>query len=440
MAETITTQDPATANPDDLFLELGTTGLRQFGGFVREEFLPVLSGQRGARTYREMRDNDAIIGAALYALEMLVRRVAWEIHPVDTSPQAQQYADLVSGMLFQDMAQSWSILVSDILSFLPFGWAYHEIVYKRRLGEQPAHNASNLASSRFNDGLIGWRKMPIRAQDTLLRWDYTPERSLAGMIQQDVQAARTVGIPIQKALLFRAFSWKENPEGRSILRNAYRSWYNKTRIENIEGIGVERDLAGLPVIWAPSDLFQAQLTANQQAQMTAFKRIVRNIRMDEQSGIIMPLEYDDNNNKLYNLELLSTGGSRQFDTSKIIDRYDTRILQSVMADVIMVGQHGSGSYNLAETKSELLTMAITGICEAITEPFNRYAIPRLGELNGWPQELLPSLAHGETHQVDFERFTRGILNLAQAGFMLTSTDESYIRREINFPALMEGDA
>jgi hypothetical protein len=27
----------------------------------------------------------------------------------------------------------------------------------------------------------------------------------------------------------------------------------KTRIENIEGIGIERDLAGLPVAWVPPD-------------------------------------------------------------------------------------------------------------------------------------------------------------------------------------------
>ena len=61
-------------------------------------------------------------------------------------------------------------------------------------------------------------------------------------------------IPIDKALLFRTKSRKDNPEGRSILRNAYRSWYFKRRIQEVEGIGIERDLAGLPVMYAPADL------------------------------------------------------------------------------------------------------------------------------------------------------------------------------------------
>ena len=55
---------------------------------------------------------------------------------------------------------------------------------------------------------------------------------------------KQVVIPMEKCLLFRTQTHKNNPEGRSILRNAYRSWYFKKRIEEIEGVGIERDLAG----------------------------------------------------------------------------------------------------------------------------------------------------------------------------------------------------
>lgn len=424
------------ATPEALpFLELGTTGLKQYSGYVREEFLPQLSGLRGVRVYREMRENDATIGAVLFALEMLIRRIPWSVQPADQTPQAQEYAELVRGMLFEDMSQSWPMMLSEILSFLPYGWAYHEIVYKRRTGGQPLPGrelAADVAPSRYTDGLIGWRKWPIRAQETLLRWEFAPE-GLRGMVQQDPVAARVVTVPIEKALLFRAFAYKGNPEGRSILRSAYRSWYMKTRIENIEGIGIERDLAGLPVGYIPAELFSGNLTAAQQLQMNAFKTIIRNIRRDEQEGVLWPLVYDDKGNKRYDLTLLSTGGSRQFDTSKVIDRYDTRILQSVLADVIMVGQGATGSYSLAETKSDLLTMAITGIVEAIVETVNRYAIPRLWTLNALEPALQPYLMHGQVRQVDFEKFTNGVKNLAQAGFVMTPDDEAHIRGEIGFP-------
>jgi hypothetical protein len=55
-------------------------------------------------------------------------------------------------------------------------------------------------------------------------------------------------------MLFRTKSRKGSPEGKSILRNAYRSWYFKRRIQEIEGIGIERDLAGFPTLTAPEGM------------------------------------------------------------------------------------------------------------------------------------------------------------------------------------------
>src|SRR5215472_7929656 len=61
------------------FSELGQTGLRQFSGWVREEFLPNLVGRQGAQKYREMRDNSPIIGALLFAIRATMRKVEWRV-------------------------------------------------------------------------------------------------------------------------------------------------------------------------------------------------------------------------------------------------------------------------------------------------------------------------------------------------------------------------
>ena len=45
--------------------ELGSTGLTRFGGLVYEEWLAELQGVKGIRVYREMRDNDPVVGAIL---------------------------------------------------------------------------------------------------------------------------------------------------------------------------------------------------------------------------------------------------------------------------------------------------------------------------------------------------------------------------------------
>ena len=61
--------------------QVGTSGLRQFNGYLREEFLKDLQGQSGARRLREMRDNDPVIGAMINGLEFFFMQTAFPITP-----------------------------------------------------------------------------------------------------------------------------------------------------------------------------------------------------------------------------------------------------------------------------------------------------------------------------------------------------------------------
>src|SRR5690606_26845233 len=101
---------------------------------------------------------------------------------------------------------------------------------------------------------VGWARIPSRSQHTLYGWQFADNGDIKGFIQQAPPKYETITIPLSKGLLFRTKIARDNPEGRSLLRNAYRPWYFKKRIEEIEGIGIERDLAGLPVLQAPEGL------------------------------------------------------------------------------------------------------------------------------------------------------------------------------------------
>ena len=52
--------------------EIGRIGQRRYGGVIYEEFLHELRGKRGIEAYREMSENDDVVGAILFAIEMLV--------------------------------------------------------------------------------------------------------------------------------------------------------------------------------------------------------------------------------------------------------------------------------------------------------------------------------------------------------------------------------
>lgn len=405
--------------------EIGRIGQNRYGGMIFEEFLPELRGRRGVEVYREMENNDDVVGAILFAMEMLVRQVDWTVDPAGDSAKDKEAAEFVQSCM-NDMQMTWIDTISEILSFLTYGWSYHEIVYKRRMG----NTRDPRTRSKYTDGLIGWMKLPLRAQETLYQWEYDENDNLLGMTQMPPPTFGTYTIPINKALHFRTRSRKDNPEGRSILRNAYRPWFFKRRIQEIEGIGIERDLAGLPVIYAPPNLDIWDENNPDTANIRiGLETMVRNIRRDSMEGVVLP--------DGYKLELLSSGGTRQFDTNAIINRYDTRIAMTVLADFIFLGHEKSGSWSLSSNKTDMFALACGAFLDIICETFNSQGIPALIDMNGQHFEGItdyPKMNHGDIEDVDIQQFAAYIKDMAGIGLLIPDDGlEDYIRQVGHLP-------
>jgi hypothetical protein len=378
-----------------------------------------------------MSDNDPTVGSILYAIEKVILRLDWRIDPFadksadgETNPKDQETAEFINECL-NDMSDSWDATLTQILSMLTYGYAFHEIVYKVRGGD----SKDPQRRSKFSDNKIGWRKFAIRGQETLWQWMFDEEGGIQGMIQSDPSASIYIKpIPIEKALLFRVKNDKNNPEGRSLLRNAYRSWYFKHRIEEIEAVGIERDLAGLPIAYIPPEYLSSTASAEQISFRNSIEQIVQNVKRNEQEGIVMPLMYDESGHKMFDLSLLSTGGSRQFDTDKIINRYDQRIAMSVLSDFILLGHDRVGSYSLGTAKMDLWSMAVDAIANSIAEVINQYAIPRLLKLNGMDTARAPYLTYGEVSHIDLTEIADYVSKLANSGLLMSDPNlEDYLR-------------
>lgn len=400
------------------FVEIGRTGLSHYSGYITEEFLRELSGAQGRKVIREMLANDPVINAMLFAVEMLVRQVQWEVTPAkEDDNEAAEIAEFFKGALFEDMSSSWEDTLAEVLSFLPWGWAYHEIVYKRRSGE----NREPGEASKFNDGRIGWRKWPIRAQESLQRWQFDPNGGIQGMIQTAAPHFRDITIPIEKSLLFRTSSHKNNPEGKSLLRAVYRAWYFKQLIENYEGIGIERDLAGLPVMKVPARVMDPEASDEDKAVYEECKRIVTSVKANEQGGVVYPSDVWEGTSVLqYEFSLLSTAGERLFDTDKVIGRKNQEILMRLLADFIILGHEQVGSFALSGDKTNLFGIALGAWLDSIGDVINRHAIPRLGALNGMPPQALPKLKHKNIEHVDLKVFGEYIKAITEGGVRITA--------------------
>ena len=414
--------------------ETGSSGLSTaVGGIVTEEIHPNLSGRKALEVWRTMKDNDALVGAILFAIDMLVRQVPWRVDQQEATEADAEFLDSCR----DDMSHSWGDFISEVLSMLPFGFAFHEIVYKKRAGYQPP--GSKTPSSRYDDGKIGWRKLPLRAQESLDHWDFDDEGGVEAFVQRAAPKFEDVVIPMEKGLLFRTTVYKNNPEGRSVLRSAYASWFYKKRIQTIEGTGIERDLAGFPVFWLPSEYLSPTASPEQKNVVKAFEKIGESIKRDEQEYLVMPLAYDENGNKAFDFTLTASAGTRSFDTNQVISRYNQEIAMSVLADFILLGHEKVGSFALSDDKTDLFAVALGTILNSIADVMNRYAVPRLFALNGMDTKSLPAIVPGDIEKPDLAKLGGYIQTLVGAGMPLFPDDdlEAWLREQGNLPEQSE---
>jgi hypothetical protein len=385
-----------------------------------EEFLQELSGRRGVSVYREMADNDSIFGAVMFAIQSLIRAVDWRVEGDNDADV--EFLEQCLG----DMRPNFSQSLIEILSMLVYGWSVHEVIYKVRSG--PTGDA--LTSSQYSDGRLGWQGWPIRSQDSLFGWEWDARGQVVNMLQQAAPMYVLTAVPLNRCLHFTTSIHKNNPEGRSMLRSAYRSWWFRRNIQTLEAIGIERDLAGMPVI---------ERAEEYAALDDKFRQILRNVRQDEQSGVVMPLVYDDKGNKLIEFKLMSAGGAKQFDTTAVIERYSREIAMVMLADFVLIGHESTGSFALSSSKTEMFARAVKGILDTICVVINEEAIPRLFAVNGMSLENMPRMKYGDLESPDLAELGTYISQLAGAGCdMFPDPDlENVLRTAASLPQKSE---
>lgn len=424
--------------------EIGVSGLQQFGGVVQEEELQQLLDPRNRyKTFREMADNSAVIGGVLLLLDLLVRQVKWDVEPSEDAPTNDPRVEFVDSCFADFTDTDWRDVVGEILSFLVYGWSYHETVYKRRSGEQPdttIDESGNVVeqepSSNFNDGRLGWHRLAGRAQETLWGWVFDSHERMVAMVQVAPPDFRRRVIPLSNALHFRMGSRSSNPEGRSLLRSAYRSWYFHKRYEEIAAIGIDRDLAGTPMLGVPGEYMKASgnLPSNLATERAQWQKLIRNIKRGSKEGIMYPLVYDARGNQKFKLELLTTGGRRQFDIKAMMEYYDQRMALSALSDVILLGHEKVGSFALADSKTNTTGMFGGVLLDIITGQMNRRAIPRLLRINGMPTENAPRLVHGDMESLSLKEIAEYVQTLSGSGLIIPTPElEAHLLREGNLP-------
>jgi hypothetical protein len=207
-------------------------------------------------------------------------------------------------------------------------------------------------------------------------------------------------------------------------------------------------MSGLPVVKVPNEVLElaAAGNPNAQASLAAWKKLVANVRIDEQMGLIIPSDtYKSANGispvPMYDFKLETPqSGRANLDANTPITRHKLDIMSSILCDFLTMGHTSRGAQNLAETKVDLFMQAVEGWLNAIAAVMNRFGLPRIWALNGLDPNLMPEYVPDMAQRIDLDQLSNFILRISQAGMPLfpDADLENYVRDAGGLPDAPEG--
>ena len=421
--------------------ETGFSGLRALNGILFEECNSDLRWPRSSKTFKEM-SKDATIAPALSMVEMAIARVPWTVKvPEGYEDELGDKAEFLRQVM-NDMEHSWGSFIRQVVSFNRYGFSIHEKVYRRRYKKN---------GSKYDDGLVGIRKLPIRPQDTITAWDWANEgRDLNGCWQAVVKPSNKnsvsvdsssddVFIPRKKFMLFRNNPLKDTPQGESPLTSVYLAWKYKTELEKYEATAIATDVRGLKVLKLNPRYMDPNASDEDRAVFSYYQRIMNNLHNGEQSGVIIPSLKDEQGEEMIaDLSLLSITGQKSYDVDKTIQRYKTEIITALMASQLILGQNGGGSFSLAESLNGISQMAVEARLIEIKDILNQDLVPQLFALNGWQTDVLPEITYGDLSTPDLDVLSKFIQRCASVGLVgQDAATVNWIASQANMPIPFE---
>lgn len=370
---------------------------------------------------------DPVIAAANNIIDIMIGKCDWSFTAAQgADPKVLAATDYLNWCMV-NMDHTWKSFIEEIGSYRIYGFHVAEKVWQQ------------MRQGKYS-GKWKWKALPTRSQTTIDGWEFDDKiRSLKTIYQStngisDIynlgDNAGKISLPISKCLLFSYKKRKGNPEGHSPLKDCYQPWVYKKTIESYEAVGVAKDLGGVPVMFIDATWLakaQSDSTSAEAETLATLQTYAENLHSGEQTYMFMPMAYNDSGKPLFDFKLIGVdGGGKQYNTRDIINGKQLEILMIYLADVLKLGSGGTGSFALAESKTNLMTFGIEHHLSFISDVINNDLVPQTLKLNGWGDitpENMPKLTHSDLETVDTESLSKLVQRLASVN-MLPRTKET----------------
>lgn len=401
---------------------ISNNGLITLGGEIFEEYQWELRWPYAIETFKKMA-HDETIAPALNLVEMAIARVPWTVKvPEGYEDELKEEKKFLQECM-NDMTHTWGSFIRQVASMNRYGFSAHEKVYRKR---------TKRSGSKYDDGKIGIKSLPIITQDSIASWQWDEDGlEVTGMLQWKnkpaglrqlvmLTAGQYIAIPRSKYLLVRNNPLKDDPSGQSPLAACWRAWKIKQALQEYESMAIATDCRGLKVLYIPPRYLDPNASEADQEVFRYYQEIMRNIHKNEQSGLILPQVLDERGEQYFKFELMSVTGQKSFDVSEVIKRYDKAIITTLMASQMILGQDGGGSFSLAESLSGISEMAIEAKLIEIKEQLNHDLVQQLFKLNGMRTDVCPYFDFGNISKADIDVISKYIQRTASVGLLPTT--------------------
>lgn len=321
----------------------------------------VLQFPQSAYTYARMMREDAQITSVYRAVTLPIRRIKWQLDPngADERVVALVAEDLRLRVRGEDPHKpesprtgrvSWKKHLEQLLRALQFGHMFFEQVYE--VGD---------------DGLEHLVKLAPRWPGTLSKLEIGDDGGLEAIVQrrgrrtpQGTRKIDPIRIPVSQLVAYVFDDLGGSWEGTSILRPAYKHWYLRDELLQLELIVLDRNGMGVPV-YTGSDI-----TNDPEGDLERGQDIAQGLGSGEDSGAAVPAGAK--------LEIKGTTG-QLVSPREAIKYHDNMIARSVLAHFLNLD--GGGSYALASTQADLFVQELQGIAEWVADTANQHVVEDL---------------------------------------------------------------
>ena len=399
---------------------LGLPGFSAYGGYVTSpEQNWRVAGMQRYLLASDILANVSIVAASLRYMLNLISRPTWKAVPADDSDEAKAAAEFMESVLY-GMNASWARIVRRSATYRYHGFGFHEWTAKKR-----------------DDGRIGIEAIDPRPQHTIQRWDLDDDGDVRGVWQFPPQTGRELYLPRQKLVYLVDDAFTDNPEGLGWFRQLVEPANRMMAYLRLEGIGFERDLAGIPVGRAPIAELNALVergvisAKDRDGALADIRSFVEIKNKDTNTGLVLdsaPYVSTTETGQLntstpqWDIELL-TGEQTSLDKlANAIRRTAFDMAAIIGTEQLLVGREGAGSLALSEDKSRNLYLNANSILDDMAEAYDRDITGPVWAMNGLDDAIRPYLEHEDVSFKDAAGIARTLADMAQAGAVLAPDD------------------